>query len=385
MNKKVLVIIILALALIPAVTAAQLMEGAKDVLAKALNVSENIDLVWIKAGFLIVVFFLIFGSAQKIMPHNRAGMAILSMIISLIGIRYMPEEWISWMGASAVYLLGIVVLLIPYFLGRYFFGSLIFRCGRGGKLFLVLLCYAAAIFFATRFEGFKLEHETWGMLSLAIDWILANKIVALVIIAILLFSYIISSGRAVPPSMAGPRPGFFRQLGSGAWGAAKGGAWGTGWLAGRAARKMRAIGRARSIARIRAARQAAQLKKKINLIGTPPAKMGFLARRRAARQAKLQEIARSERKRVAQQVAQQRYKPSMRINVIGKRPEKPGLFEKIRYAVMGKHYAKKSREMDQKLQQMRAQTLAQATKSAGRSGKEVENILKKYKKRFKNP
>lgn len=331
MNKKAFLIIILALVLLPVVTA-RLSEVMKDTLSSILGVGEDMDLVWVKAGLLIILFLLLSISAKRILRGNRTAAAIIAMIMALIGVRYMPEEWIGWMGVYAMYLAVFLVLLTPYFIGRYLLGAWIFRCGRKWKIFLVLLCYAIAIYAITRAGGVALELETWGILGEALDFISTNRVTMFAMIAVILLIYIIGSGGGAPSGLGEERPRFWSGFGRGGWEAAKRGARGAGWLAGRGARKARAVMRARNIARIRAGRQA-PLKKKINLIGKPPSKQGWFARRRAKRQAAQQAAARQ---------AQQRYKPSMRMNVRGESPSKQGWFARRRAAKQAQQRYKSS-------------------------------------------
>lgn len=95
------------------------------------------------------------------------------------------------------------------------------------------------------------------------------------------------------------------------------------------------------------AQQAYKPSMKMNLMEKQQAKkMGWLARIRASRQA-----------------AAQRYRPTMRMNLMGNQPKR-GIFGRIRTAVMGRSYAKQAREMDQKLQQTTKQAMEQRSKTA---------------------
>ncbi len=233
-----------------------MLEAIQNTLGFIFDVRENIDLVYVKAAVWFVAYVMIFRSVTRILPSNRGGAAIISLIVSLIGVRYMPEGWIEWMGAYAIYLLVFIVILLPY-LGGNLLGT-IFRLGRGGKAFIIIGFYVGLAYAMTKLKGLPIEREALGILGVALEWMMDNRVVVFIAIAIILLIYLFSGRGEGPPVPRGP--GVFGGLGRGARGLG-GMAWGRTKRGGRflwekAKRKMKVRMRAQRIAKIRAEREA---------------------------------------------------------------------------------------------------------------------------------
>lgn len=234
MNKKLYLILILTLTLLP-IAAATIGEGIDDALS--LLFDSTGDLAFIKAGIWLVLFFVIFKSAERIFPTNRGAAAVISLVVSMLGARFMPDEYLEYIGGGYAFLIGFILLLLPFFIGS-ILGDML-RFGRSGKTFLILLLYAAFGYSLIQWQGFYLGTEALSALSPVLNWMGENTIIVLIIIAVICLFFLFRTrsggGMAIPAarSSGGGGPRFWQGLGSGA-GAT------LGWIARkRAAAKMR--------------------------------------------------------------------------------------------------------------------------------------------------
>ena len=82
-------------------------------------------ILFLKAGVWIILFAIIFGASTKIFSENKGAATIFSIVFSLIAIRFIPDEYIYYIG-SAYGVLGIVLLVLfiigstLYILNKYF-------------------------------------------------------------------------------------------------------------------------------------------------------------------------------------------------------------------------------------------------------------------------
>lgn len=214
MNKKAYIILILALMLVPVVSAQALSEGIERTLRIVFDATE--DLVYIKAAIWFVLFFLIFKSAERIFPRNRGSAAIMALIVAVVGARYMPEEYLEYIGGWYAIILGIVFFLAPYFFGN-IIGDLA-RMGRTGKTLMILAFYGALAYFFMRWEGIPMEGEAANALEKLLGWVSDNLVIALIIIGILCYFFLRRSRRGgiSPPRIKTKGPGFWYGLGKGA-------------------------------------------------------------------------------------------------------------------------------------------------------------------------
>jgi len=214
MNKKTYILILLTLVLIPAVTAT-IGEGIDNVLEFIFDATG--DIAYLKAGIWLVLFFIIFKSAERIFPANRGAAAMIAIVISVIGSRFMPDEYLEYIGGGYAFLLGFILLLLPYFIGS-ILGDML-RLGRGGKTVLIILLYAAFAYSLIKWQGFYIGTEALSALSPIFNWMGENTITVLIIIAILCIYFLLKSGRSGVPTTipsGGEGPSFWRGLGRGA-------------------------------------------------------------------------------------------------------------------------------------------------------------------------
>lgn len=259
MNSKTYILILIALILIPAVTAT-IGEGIEDTLSAIFDASG--DLAYIKAGIWLVLFFLIFKSAERIFPSNRGAAMIIALVIAILGSRFMPDEYLEYVGGWYSIILGIVLLMIPFFLGSVI-GDMV-RWGRTGKTFLIILFYIAAAYIIMKYE-LPLKTGALSALGVALEWMSENRIIVLIVIIILCIILLWRGRSGVPVGVpsGGGGPSFWGGLGRGARGAgnwaAAGGRGIGGWIA-----------RRRAIARQRAMLKSGWVQKKEQLLQQMP-------------------------------------------------------------------------------------------------------------------
>lgn len=217
MNKKTWFIILLAITLIPFVSA-QIAEGIEDTLSAMFNATG--DIAYAKAGIWLLAFIFIFKSLERIIPYNRGAAAIASLVISMLGIRFMPEEYFEYIAGFYTVLFLIIFFLIPYLLGSFI--ADLRRWGSGGKIFLILLLYGAIAYALFKWQGVLVEEYASSALSPALVWIDENTVLVFAIIALICI-YLLLRGRGGGGGGGGrmprtPGPGFWSGLGSGAGG-----------------------------------------------------------------------------------------------------------------------------------------------------------------------
>jgi len=95
--------------LIPLVSAQY--EGVYSMFSFLFGAGENEAFMFLKAGIWIVLFAIIFWLAKKIFSDSKGISTIFSIVVSLISIRFIPDEYIFYIG-SAYGVFGIVVLIL---------------------------------------------------------------------------------------------------------------------------------------------------------------------------------------------------------------------------------------------------------------------------------
>ena len=100
----------LFLALLIPIVSAQY-EGVYSMFSFLFGAGENEAFMFLKAGIWIVLFAIIFWLAKKIFSGSKGIATIFSIAVSLISIRFIPDEYIFYIG-SAYSVFGIVVLIL---------------------------------------------------------------------------------------------------------------------------------------------------------------------------------------------------------------------------------------------------------------------------------
>ncbi len=263
MNKKALIFILIALTLTP-IALASLTEGIEDMLGTIFGATA--DLAYIKAGIWLVLFFLIFKSAERIFPQNRGAAMIIALVASMMGARFMPDEYLEYIGGGYSILLIIILMLGPFFLGS-MLGDML-RWGKRGKAFLICLFYAGFAYMLIEMDVSFLGGQASTLLDLALTWMRDHTIIVLIAIALICVFALWGSGSGggggAPMGMStGSGPSFWGGLGRGAGGASRfamnkgSGMW--AWMA-----------RQRAIARQRAMLKSGWAQKKQQLLSQMP-------------------------------------------------------------------------------------------------------------------
>lgn len=100
----------LFLALLIPIVSAQY-EGVYNMFSFLFGTGESGAFIFLKAGIWIILFAIIFWSAKKIFSGGKGIATIFSIVVSLISIRFIPDEYIYYIG-SAYGIFGIVVLVL---------------------------------------------------------------------------------------------------------------------------------------------------------------------------------------------------------------------------------------------------------------------------------
>jgi len=95
--------------LIPLVSAQW--EGVYSMFSFLFGAGENVAFMFLKAGVWIILFAIIFGVSTKMFSGSKGVATIFSIVFSLIAIRFIPNEYIYYIG-SAYGVLGIVLLVL---------------------------------------------------------------------------------------------------------------------------------------------------------------------------------------------------------------------------------------------------------------------------------
>ena len=86
-------------------------EGVYSMFSFLFGAGENVAFMFLKAGVWIILFAIIFGASTKMFSGNKGISTIFSIVFSLIAVRFIPNEYIYYIG-SAYGVLGIVLLIL---------------------------------------------------------------------------------------------------------------------------------------------------------------------------------------------------------------------------------------------------------------------------------
>jgi len=109
-KRGLLVLSSLFLALLIPVVSAQY-EGVYSMFSFLFGAGDDGSLMLLKAGVWIILFAIIFWVAKKMFSGSKGIATIFSIVVSLISIRFIPDEYIYYIG-SAYGVFGIIVLIL---------------------------------------------------------------------------------------------------------------------------------------------------------------------------------------------------------------------------------------------------------------------------------
>ncbi len=109
-KRGLLVLSSLFLALLIPVVSAQY-EGVYSMFSFLFGAGDDGSLMLLKAGVWIILFAIIFWAAKKMFSGSKGIATIFSIVVSLISIRFIPDEYIYYIG-SAYGVFGIIVLVL---------------------------------------------------------------------------------------------------------------------------------------------------------------------------------------------------------------------------------------------------------------------------------
>ncbi len=162
-------------------------EGLEDI-ADFLFVTQGItETAIIKFSLWLFLFFIIFKGTEKVFRESRAIPMLIAAIISFIGIRFMPEEWISAMSTVYAIVVGIALFLGPYILLSIICDAA--RLGRTVKWVLVLIAYGAMIYFLPQIGALTFGSE---MLDNLLRYFGDNRSIAAAVFIIVLILLIMA-------------------------------------------------------------------------------------------------------------------------------------------------------------------------------------------------
>jgi len=109
-KRGLLVLSSLFLALLIPIVSAQY-EGVYSMFSFLFGTGESGAFMFLKAGVWIILFAIIFGASTKIFSGSKGIATIFSIVFSLIAIRFIPDEYIYYIG-SAYGVFGIILLIL---------------------------------------------------------------------------------------------------------------------------------------------------------------------------------------------------------------------------------------------------------------------------------
>jgi len=191
MNKKLYIPLILAIILVP-IALADIMSGMEDALGSIFDTSG--DLAFVKAGLWIVLFFVLFKSLEKILSTESRGMAaILALVIAMIATRYMPNDYVEYLGGGYALILGFIFLLVPYFLGSTVGDFLNFQ--KKGKTFLIIIFYALFSYGLMEMKTISCKGGPANLFCEVVYWMIEHDVWVLIAIGILCVWFLLSAGK----------------------------------------------------------------------------------------------------------------------------------------------------------------------------------------------
>ncbi len=206
----------------------EMFQGLADILFSTGGVTE---LALIKASLWLLTFFVVFKGVEKVFPGNKVVVMLIAAIISLVGIRFMPDELFEIiMGAYAV-VVGVALLFGPYILI-----SMIVKAANLGKTMkwiLVAAAYGSLIYFLPAFGVVDLGSDSLdGVFNYFADNRMLAGIVFLAVLIMLIMLRRRTYGGTRQGAGGGPGPqgrGRFRRA--------------LGWVGNRGTAGIRGIGR----------------------------------------------------------------------------------------------------------------------------------------------
>ncbi|MFH1332135.1 MAG: hypothetical protein ABIH63_02520 [archaeon] len=134
-----------------------ILQGFQDITDFILVTQGVTETALIKFSLWLFLFFIIFKGAEKVFKEGRAIPMLVAAIISFIGIRFMPEEWINAMTTVYAIVVGIALFIGPYILISIISDAA--RLGRTIKWILILIAYGALIYFLPSFGALTFGSE----------------------------------------------------------------------------------------------------------------------------------------------------------------------------------------------------------------------------------
>ncbi len=204
----------------------EMFQDIADILFSTGGITQ---LALIKASLWLLLFFIIFKGVEKVFPGNKVIALLIAAIVSLVGIRFMPDELFDVVMGAYVVVVGVALLLGPYITI-----SIIAKAANLGKTvkwMLVAAAYGSLIYFLPAFGAVDLGSNSLdGVFNYFADNRLLAGIIFLAILILLIMLRRRTYGGAAQGAGAGPpgRGRFRRAL---------------GWIGNRSAAGIRGIGR----------------------------------------------------------------------------------------------------------------------------------------------
>lgn len=155
-----LLLALLPLFFIPGVSA---QSGSEDFIRGFLNALEFIlgtgeapNILLVKLGLSIIIFAALFKGTEKVFSENKGVAAIIALIVTLMGVRFTPNDWFTEAGYYFFILTwGVALLVSPYLvLTRLFKGNL-------GK-FLAICGYVVVFFVLVNLDYLHIDFGYYG-------------------------------------------------------------------------------------------------------------------------------------------------------------------------------------------------------------------------------
>ncbi len=174
--------------------------GFLEEVSKILFGGEGIfsDIAFIRLGLFLLVFAVLLWASKSVIENKAAGI-IVSLVMSLIGVRFLPESWVLMLGTVFRFILLWIVIIIGF---PYVFVSRIFRPGWFRRIVLFGI-YVVIFIFLLKIKdisvGSRLVDDTLYYLKVY-SWHV--KIVGVVILCIIMYFLVLRTSRISPEEYA---------------------------------------------------------------------------------------------------------------------------------------------------------------------------------------
>ncbi len=154
MHKRGLLYLVALLVLVLEANALSIADGFFDATDAIFDADGDNDIALIKFGLWLILFFIVFRGAEKISQERPGVAALISFIISLLAVRYLPSDTVGSF-KEGFGLIGIVGGFVLFFFLPYFLTKLIFKETKWSVLIVFYLALLAVLLYTSSYWGYE--------------------------------------------------------------------------------------------------------------------------------------------------------------------------------------------------------------------------------------